>query len=182
MKLLLRRHRPLCALLAGLGAALVLFGPALPGRTANNTNTAPDEAAVERTRETVRMLDDLHKGYVVTITDTYVKAQKSTPAARVTKKVFKHMADKGYGTGRLLDATGAPFNEDNVARTDFERRAVAAIKAGKPYVDEVATKDGRPVLRAATVVPVVMKQCIACHAGYKEGDVLGALVYELPIK
>ena len=37
-------------------------------------------------------------------------------------------------------------------------------------------------LRAATRVPVVMKQCITCHPGSKEGDLLGALVYEVPIK
>jgi hypothetical protein len=29
---------------------------------------------------------------------------------------------------------------------------------------------------------VVMAQCIACHPGYKQGDVLGAIVYEMPIK
>jgi hypothetical protein len=30
----------------------------------------PDSKAVARTREVVRMLDDMHKGYVVHITDT----------------------------------------------------------------------------------------------------------------
>jgi len=128
------------------------------------------------------MLDDLHKGYVVHITDTYVKAQEIAPAARVAKKVFKHMADKGWGSGRLVDASGKPFNEANVAKTEFEKRAVAEISAGKPYVDEVAVSDGKPVLRAATVVPAVMPQCIKCHEAAKQGDVLGALIYELPIR
>jgi hypothetical protein len=180
MRLLLRHHGPLFVLLAGLAATVVLFGRILPGRTADSIPT--DTAAVERTRATVKLLDDVNKGYVVTITDMYVKAQKSAPAARAAKKVFRMLAEKGYGSGRLLDATGAPFNEENVAKTDFEKRAIQAIKEGKPYIDEVGTQDGKPVLRAATVVPVVMKQCTNCHAGYKEGDVLGALVYELPIK
>jgi Protein of unknown function (DUF3365) len=181
MKPLWTRRGLLCALLAGLAAGLVLLGLGVPGRSADRA--APDKAAVERTRQTVQMLDDLNKNYVVTITDMYVKAQKSAPAARVAKKVFKQMAEKGWGTGRLVDATGAPFNEDNVAKSDFEKRAVKAIKDGEPYVDEVGQdQDGKPVLRAATVVPVVMEQCAACHAGYKKGDVLGALVYELPIK
>jgi hypothetical protein len=175
------RRGLVCALLAGVTAGLVLLGRGVPGRSADSA--APDKAAVERTRETVRLLDDLNKYYVVDITDTYVKAQKSAPAARVAKKVFRQMGEKGWGTGRLVDATGAPFNEDNVAKSEFEKRAVKAIKDGKPYVDEVGQdKDGKPVLRAATVVPVVMDQCAACHAGYKKGDVLGALVYELPIK
>jgi hypothetical protein len=30
-------------------------------------------------------------------------------------------------------------------------------------------------------VPAVMKQCASCH-GVKEGTLLGAIVYELPIK
>lgn len=128
------------------------------------------------------MLDDIHKGYVVHITETYVKAQEGTPAARVAKKVFKHMEEKGWGAGRLLDASGKPLNEANLPKTAFEKKAVAAIKSGKPYYDEVGVKDGKPVLRAATVVPAVMPQCIRCHEGFKEGDVLGALSYELPVR
>jgi hypothetical protein len=161
---------------AGLAAALA--GAA--ARTADAP--APDPRAVARTRETVRLLDDLHKGCVVHITETYVKAQERTPTARVAKKVFRHMEGKGWGPGRLLDASGKPLNEANRPGTEFERRAVAAIKAGKPYFDEVGEKDGRPVLRAATVVPAVMPECVRCHEGAKEGDVLGALSYELPIR
>jgi hypothetical protein len=143
---------------------------------------APDAAAVERTRATVKLLDDLHKGYVVTITATYVRAQEVTPAATVVKKVFAHMEKNGHGSGRLIDATGKPFLAENIAKTDFEKRAVAAIKGGKAYLDEVGVKDGKPVLRAATVVPAVMPQCINCHPHVKEGQVMGALIYELPIR
>jgi hypothetical protein len=128
------------------------------------------------------MLDNLHKGYVVTITDTYVKAKEQAPAATVVKKVFAMMEKNGDGTGRLIDATGSPLRDTNVAKTDFEKKAVEAIKGGKPYIDEVATKDGKPVLRAATVVPAVMDACLNCHPNVKKNDVMGALVYELPIR
>jgi hypothetical protein len=141
-----------------------------------------DEAALERTRTTVKMLDDLHKGYVVNITATYVEGQDKAPAAKVTKKVFKHMEQKGWGTGRLIDATGEPANPGNRPKTDFEKAAVEQMKKGETYYEEVGIKDGKPVLRAATVVPVVMKQCSGCHNGRKEGELLGAIVYELPIK
>jgi hypothetical protein len=178
-RLPLRRLAPL--LLAGLAAAVAPTSFPSPAHTAD-TRTVPEAAAVARARETVHLLDDLHKGYVVTITATYVKAQDTHPAAMVTKKVFKHMEAKGWGTGRLVDATGEPTNKENAPRTDFEKRAVARLKGGAPYYDEVASHDGKPVLCAATVVPVVMKQCLACHEGHKEGDLLGALVYEVPIK
>jgi hypothetical protein len=174
------RPRVALVLVAAVAALAVLFLRQPPARTADAA--APDKEAVERARTTVKMLDDLHKGYVVTITGTYVKAQESTPAARVTKKVFKHMEEQGWGTGRLVDASGRPFNEANLPRTEFEKAAVAKLKAGQAYYDEVGTRDGKPVLRAATVVPAVMKECVHCHTGAKEGDLLGALVYEVPVR
>lgn len=169
----------LCAVLIAGGAVLIASRPGV-GRAADSA--APDEAAVRRAHETVKMLDDLHKGYVVNITATYVKAKERTPAAHVAKKVFQHMEQAGWGTSRLIDTTGTPTNKANVARTDFEKRAVKKLNDGESYYSEVAHKDNRPVLRAATRVPVVMKDCLACHPGYKEGDLLGALVYEVPIK
>ncbi len=165
--------------------AALVTGAALQFRP-NHAQTAdpkpPDAAAVERTRATVKLLDDLHKSYVVNITATYVRAQEVTPAASVVKKVFAHMEKAGHGSGRLIDATGKPFIAENVAKTEFEKKAVAAIKGGKAYVDEIGEKDGKPVLRAATVVPAVMPQCINCHPHVKEGQVLGAVIYELPIR
>lgn len=143
----------------------------------------PSKEAVARTRESAKMLDDLYKQFVVHITATYVKQQERTPAATIAKRVFGAMHSKGHHQGRLIDATGEPQNPANAAKSDFEKRAVKQIKAGKGYIDEVAKDSkGRPVLRVATVVPVVMKACIKCHPGHKEGDVLGALVYELPIR
>jgi hypothetical protein len=142
---------------------------------------APDPAAVERARETVKMLDDLYKNAVVSITSTYVYEQAHTPAASVAKDVFNAMHKKGWHSARLIDATGKPKKKENVAKTDFEKKAVAEIKAGKPYYEEVGETDGKPVFRAATVVPAVMKQCVICH-GVKEGALLGAITYEIPIK
>jgi hypothetical protein len=140
-----------------------------------------DPVALERTREQVKMLDDLYKNAVVAITSTYTEKQGDTPAAAVAKLVFDAMHKKGWHTARLIDATGKPKNKENVAKSDFEKKAVTEIAGGKAYFEEVAEADGKPVLRVATVVPSVMKQCAICHGG-KEGRVLGAIVYELPIK
>jgi Protein of unknown function (DUF3365) len=173
--------RSLVRLLAGCGLALGVV--ALSWSNAGGADKDKvDEAAVERTREKVKMLDDLYKGFVVNITEVYVRAQEKTPAARVAKRVFKHMSAQGWHTGRLIDTTGEPINRDNAPQAGFETEAVAKLKEGKTYYEEIARRDGKPVLRAATAVPVVMKACIACHPGTKEGQLLGALVYEVPIK
>ncbi|MFO0965591.1 MAG: DUF3365 domain-containing protein [Gemmataceae bacterium] len=140
-----------------------------------------DPAALERTRETVKMLDDLYKNAVVSITKNYTEKQSDTPAAAVAKDVFAAMHKNGWHTARLVDATGKPKRKDNVAKTPFEKKGVEMMKAGKAYYEEVGEKDGKAVLRVATIVPAVLPQCAVCHGG-KEGRLLGAIIYELPIK
>src|SRR5436853_4283567 len=176
---MLRSSRPVYILLGllALGAAALSWS----GRSRAEDKKAPDPAGVERARETVKMLDDLYKTAVVGITNVYVEQQSDTPAAAVAKQVFEAMHKKGWHHARLVDATGKPKNKANVAATDFEKKAVEQLKAGKTYVEELGEKDGKPVLRAATIVPSVLKQCAVCHGG-KEGRLLGTIVYEVPVK
>jgi hypothetical protein len=164
---------------AGVGLSVLLMRGHEPAPAQDAKG--PDKAALERTREQVKMLDDLYKNAVVSITNNYVEGQASTPAASVAKEVFEAMHKKGWHHARLIDATGKPKNKANVAKTDFEKKAVAEMKAGKTYYEELAKVDGKDVLRAATIVPVVLKQCATCH-GKKEGTLLGTIVYEVPIK
>jgi uncharacterized membrane protein len=142
---------------------------------------AAEAAKIDRAREQVKMLDDLYKNAVVAITSKYVENQADTPAAAVAKEVFAAMHKKGWHTARLVDVTGRPKNKENVAKTDFEKKAVQEIKSGKTYYEEIGEKDGKPVFRAATVVPAVMQQCVVCH-GKRDKNLLGTIVYELPIK
>ena len=167
--------------MAGCVIAGVVVANVLRTDTRSIQAAEPDAEKVERAREQVKMLDDLYKTAVVAVTKNYVERQADTPAAAIAKEVFAAMHKKGYHTARLVDVTGKPKNKDNVAKTDWEKKAVAAIKAGKEYIDEVGERDGKPVLRAATVVPAVLPQCIICH-GKPENNLLGTIVYELPIK
>jgi hypothetical protein len=170
-----RRISLTCLLLAAFVGSFWLR----PGVAADKKE--PDKAALERTREQVKMLDDIYKTAVVGITTTYVDKQSDKPAAMVAAELFKAMKKKGWHDARLVDATGSPKNEDNTAKSEFEKKAVKAMKDGKQYLEEVGETDGKPVLRAATIVPAVLKSCARCH-GVKENDLLGTIVYELPIR
>jgi hypothetical protein len=173
----------LSGLVAVAGAVLMSGsgGPSVADAAEKAPKAAPDKEAVERARDQVKMLDDLYKTAVVGITKTYVHQQLDTPAAIVAAEVFDAMKKKGYHSARLVDASDKPKSKTNVAETEFEKKAVKAMKDGKSYIEEVGEKDGKPVFRAATVVPAVMKSCASCH-GVKEGTLLGTIVYELPIK
>lgn len=167
------------ALVVGL-AGISQFGATARAQD-KDAKKGPDEKAIARTREQVKMLDDLYKTAVVVVTKTYVDKQLDTPAAVVAAQVFDGMKKAGWHEARLVDASGKPKSKTNVADTEFEKKAVEQMKAGKAYYEEIGEKDGKPVFRAATVVPAVLKSCASCH-GVKEGDLLGTIVYELPIK
>ena len=175
-----------CRLFGVVAVAGVVFvaGSGVPGvavAAEKAPKNGPDQEAVERTREQVKMLDDLYKTAIVGMTKTYVHQQLDTPAAIVAIELFEAMKKKGHHAAELVDASGKPKSKVNLPDTPFEKKAIKAIQGGKAYYEEVGEKDGKPVLRAATVVPAVMKTCAACH-NVKEGDLLGAVVYELPIK
>lgn len=144
-----------------------------------------DTEAVERTRDTVRMLDDIYKTTVVLITDKYVHDITDFPAGSAAVALFKSISEKGWHEVRLIDATGQPFDEKNVAWDEFEKTAVRNLKAGDGYYERVVEQKGKPFLRAATPVPVVMDKCVMCHDHYKDakkGEAIGAIVYKVPIR
>ena len=164
-----------------LAAALTAI---TPGVFLGHGARADDQAdpAVERAREQVRMLDDLYKNAVVSVTKRYVREQDKQPAIMVAKDVFGAMRSQGWHSAKLVDATGDPLNEDNAPKTDFEKEAARAVNAGKPYIDRVVGEGKDRRLLAATVVPVVMQKCADCHNHKKVGEVLGFIRYDVPIK
>jgi hypothetical protein len=162
--------------LVATAAAAFLVGAILSAGNLNAAEPAPDEA-LARTRDQVKMLDSLYKNAVVSITNKY----EGPPAIKVAKDVFAAMEKEGWHKAKLVDASGTPQNEANLPATAFEKRAAAAMQDGKPYYEEVEGEGDDRLLRVATVVPAVTKKCATCH-GAKEGDLLGFIRYEVPVK
>lgn len=145
----------------------------------------PAEAAVERTRQTVKMLDEIYKQTIVLITDKYVHDEDDFPAGSAAVALFKSISNSGSHQVRLLDATGDPYEAENVAKDAFEKQGIKRLKKGEKYIEQVVQKDGKPHLRAMTPVPVVMEKCIMCHPHYadaKPGEPIGAISYMVPIR
>ena len=139
---------------------------------------------LERSRNTVRMLDDIYKGGVVAITTHYVNDKETIPAGTAFKQLFDAAEKKGWHRVRLLDATGEPYSDENVAEDDFERQAIQELVAGKPWFEAVEKRNGVRHLRVATAIPVVMEKCVMCHDNYAnlpKGQTIGALSYTIPV-
>ncbi len=130
------------------------------------------------------MLDDIYKTSIVLITTHYVDDDQSLPAGSAFRALFAAVEEKGWHQVRLLDATGEPYNDENLPKEGFEKRAVSKLLEGKASYDEVVTEGDKRYLLAATSIPVVMDKCILCHDNYKDvkkGRAIGALGYKVPI-
>ncbi len=101
------------------------------------------------------------------------------------KALFDSVQKAGFHDVRLIDASGEPYNDENIAKDKFEKAGIKALLAGKKGYEEVTYKKGKPYLRSMTAVPVVMKKCTMCHPNYedvKPGVPVGVLSYTLEIE
>ena len=155
------------------------------GQRSKNRQSAASSEAVDRTRETVKMLDDIYKTAVVLITTHYVKDEDDLAAGSAAKALFAPIEKTGWHKVALLDGSGEPYNDENVARDAFDKAAVKQIKGGEAFVEKVVYQGGKPYLRVATSVPVVLQKCTMCHENYKQakkGEAVGLLSYTVPVR
>ncbi|MEX0585461.1 MAG: hypothetical protein WD176_02370, partial [Pirellulales bacterium] len=90
--------------IGGLAAAVIAVAAVtLPG--ADKPTAKPDAAAVERTRDTVKLLDNVYKNAVVLITETYVNDEDDFPAGGAAVELFKRTAKDGSHNVRIIDVT-----------------------------------------------------------------------------
>ena len=146
---------------------------------------AAKAAAIDRARQTVKMLDDIYKGGIVTITDKYVTEDSEIPAGTAFKQIFAIAKEKGWHEARLLDLTGEPYSDENVPVDEFELRAAKKVAAGTGFYEEIEEAEDGKYFRAMTAIPVVMEKCIRCHSNYEdlpEGQAIGAMGYRLKIE
>ena len=163
-----------------IAAAGMIFAAA-----GDESKEGPEKVAVDRARKSVRMLDNIYKQTIVLITDKYVHDENDFPAGSAAVILFDRISQSGSHKVRLIDATGEPNEEKNVAKDDFEKEGIKRLKAGADVYEQVVQAEGKSQLRAITPVPVVMKKCVMCHAHYanaKAGEPIGAISYMMPIE
>ena len=164
-----------------LGLAATLTIAEVASFAAENASGKPD-AAVERTRQEVKMLDDLFKNMIVLVDGHYVKKPDDFPAATAAKALFAAMKKNQWYDVRLLGLTDVIGDQDDVPRDAFEQTAAKKLLAGDASYEELVETGGKRYLRVATGVPVVSENCVMCHANFKgnKGNI-GSLSYTVPV-
>lgn len=177
------RRLPWGLFLATLALLVIVDRMALTAASgADKAPTDEQRRELDRARREVKLLDDIYKTAIVLITKHYVEEKSDLPAGEAFKVLFTSMKEKGWHEVRLLDATCEPINAENIPQDEFEKCAVKALLAGKPYYEEQVERDGKRYLRAATPIPIVMEKCTMCHGNYRDQKVIGALGYMLPLE
>jgi hypothetical protein len=99
------------------------------------------------------------------------------PAATL-KKVFDELAERKQVRLRWLAVDAEPMNSDHAARTELERKAVAALASGK---DEYVAVEGGRLHRAGAIR--LSSECLKCHAPRRTStaDQTAGLMISLPI-
>ncbi|MFP6767962.1 MAG: hypothetical protein VB859_07325, partial [Planctomycetaceae bacterium] len=82
---------------------LLIAAILLPLANSANNLVLANKKAVNRTRKTVRMLDDIYKTAVVLITTHYVKDEDSLAAGSAAKALFAAIKKKGWHEVKILD-------------------------------------------------------------------------------
>jgi hypothetical protein len=173
------KQKNIVGLALGLAALLTIGGA---GSLAAKKASGSKDAAVERTRQEVKMLDDLYKNAIVLVNEHYVNNPSDFPAATAAKGLFAAMKKGGWHEVRLLGLTDEIGDPDDAPRDAFEQAAAKKLRAGETPQEEVVVKGGKRYLRVATGIPVVSEKCVMCHANFKgdKGNV-GALSYTVPV-
>ncbi len=133
--------------------ALMVGVLALPVTMAQLPDAAKQDPAVKRAQKQAKMLDTLYKTAIVLITQHYVDGSESLAAGDAFQTLFKSMKDNGFHEVRLLDATGNAYDSDNDPKTAFEKKAIKALLAGQPIVEEVVVEGDDRFLLSATPIP-----------------------------
>lgn len=159
------------------------LGPPSTKAGSKKAPTAAQDRAVERTREVVKMVDDLYKTAIVLITEHYVNDPATLSAATASKAIFEAMRQKGWQETKLLGFTGVLINPSaNAPQDDFEKKAEQKLLEGEASYEEVVNENGKRYLRMATAVPVVMEKCVMCHANFEDKEgAIGALSYKIAV-
>jgi Protein of unknown function (DUF3365) len=173
------QRKAIVGLALGLAAILTIGGV---GSFAAEKVSGAKDAAVERTRQEVKMLDDLFKNAIVLIDGHYVKTPSDLPAATAAKALWAALKKDGWYDVRILGLLDVIGDPDDAPKDAFEKAAAKKLLAGEAPDEEIVEQGGKRYLRVATGIPVVSENCVMCHANFKgnKGNV-GALSYTVPL-
>lgn len=111
----------------------------------------------------------------------YFRRGQAVLPAKGLEEVFAEVADQSKVAGSWIAVNTKPMSVNHAPKTDFEKRAAAAIAAGQERFEELDAD----VLRVARPVPLG-EGCVSCHDGMfrsrTKSPLVAGLIVAVPLK
>ncbi len=155
-----------------LGLSLAITDLARSEDSARLPSAAEARDRAELLHETV------HSSLQIVHHEYYREDEGLAIPASTLKKVFRELADRKRITARWLVVDGAAMNTDHLPQDEFERKAAAALAAGKDSYEETTAGTYR---RAAGIT--LTADCLKCHLPNRKSteDRTAGLILSIPI-
>ncbi len=114
-----------------------------------------NDAAVERARREVRLLDDIYKTSIVLVTTHYVKDENGLAAASAFRPLFAAMKEKGWHEARLIDATVSPTTTRICPKRDLKSERFQSFLRVKPLTTKSSPKMGSDISWRPRLFPLL---------------------------
>ena len=159
-------HRPVTALLAGavgiLYACLSVCAVEPAPSDGATAREAPVSAAVARDR--AKLMHDVYAATLHVMHEHYFNDERAIVPARALEDAFAEIADRSKIKARWISVNTKPMSIGHEPKSDFEKKAAAAIAAGKRDF-ELAEKN---YYQRAAPIPLT-DGCVNCHTGFFAG-------------
>lgn len=120
----------------------------------------PAQDAIERARERADLMHEVYASTLDVMHHHFFKPNHPVLPARALEDVFADMARKTKVEARWLAVNTKAMSIDHEAKSDFDRKAVAALSGGETSYEEIA--EGR--LQRVRPIPLG-GGCVSCHTG-----------------
>lgn len=131
-------------------------------------------------RERAKLLHGVYAATLDVMHERYFHANRAVLPARALEDVFEEIEHQSQIETKWLAVSLKAMNTNNTAKSDFEKRAVKAIKQGESVWEEV----GEGYYRRVGAIPLG-NGCVSCHAGFgrepPSTPQFAGLVISLPI-
>ncbi|MEZ5944703.1 MAG: DUF3365 domain-containing protein [Planctomycetaceae bacterium] len=147
--------------------------------TADSKSKPAVRVSVAEARRQAEVLHTAMHATVQLVHHRYYKLDEGLPIpAAVVDEIFSEIAAEQQVELRWLAVEGQAMNTDHIARDDFEKAAVEALKAGKLSHEQV--QDG--ILRRAAPI-TLSNQCLKCHVPDRKStqDRKAGLIISIPV-
>lgn len=163
-----------------VGATGLLFAFQAWSRASDESSNGEEAVSVATARQNAKVMHNIYAATLETMHHHYFRVNRAILPARALEEVFEEIESQSKVKTKWIAVNTKAMSINHEAKSAFEKKAAAAIAAGKGEFELV--EDG--YYRRAAAIPLGAG-CVRCHTGHFGGEPksprFAALVISVPI-